>query len=293
MKSVIKSSLLAIAGAGLFALPASGAVSLENGSLAVAFYQVIGGVVQSNTLVVDLGQASLYRENAGYNVSVSTVNPGIANANIGSALTAAFGSTWADSGSVRWTVVGGVAAGPDTIFGDPSRTSYLSSGRSDFNVGTTFPSDLSSSNRSQISNKITQFFSGVQNQTATVGNADAALISTSGVNTIDEFMEPNSGGGYFSLGNDLSQALGAGTIANGPNGLVFEGALDIYRLINTTTNADLSAPYSIGNTAVGNPQYIGTLTLDSLGNLSVIPEPSAALLGLLGMVTFFHRRRSA
>ncbi|GAA5131173.1 hypothetical protein JIN84_06395 [Luteolibacter yonseiensis] len=290
MKSVIKSSLLAIAGAGLFALPASGAVSLENGSLAVAFYQVIGGVVQNNTLVVDLGQASLYRENTGYNVSVSTVNPGIANSNIGGALSNAFGSTWADSGTVRWMVVGGVAAGPTGVSGDPSRTSYLSTGVSDFNVGTTFPSDLSSSNRSQVSGQITQFFGSVQNETATVGNADAAQLPISDASSIDEFV---TGGGYFTLGHDITQTLGAGTIANGPHGLVFEGALDIYRLINTTTGADLTASYSNGNAAVGSPQYIGTLALDSLGNLSVIPEPSAALLGLLGVVTFFHRRRSA
>ncbi|RYD24263.1 MAG: hypothetical protein EOP88_00785 [Verrucomicrobiaceae bacterium] len=292
MKPVIKSSLLALAGAGLLALPASAAVSLENGSLAVAFYQVLdGNVVGNNTLVVDLGQASAFRENTGYNVSVSTVN-GMTSSNIGDQLTGAFGANWANSGTVRWMVVGNVAQGTGPISGDPGRTSYFSSGVGDFNVGSTFPT-LSSANRIQASNAITGFFNGTQNETATVGNADVTQIAISDMFSVDEYVSPTTAGTYFQVGQDITQTLGAGTIANGPNGLVFEGALDIYRVLHTTTGADLTAGYSGADALAGSPQYIGTLTLDSSGNLSVIPEPSAALLGLLGVLSFFHRRRSA
>lgn len=292
MKLIIKSSLLALAGAGLLALPASAAVSLENGSLAVAFYQVLdGNVVGGNTVVVDLGQASAFRENTGYNVSVSTVN-GMASSNIGSQLSDAFGANWANSGTVRWMVVGNVAQGTGPISGDPGRTSYFSSGVNDFNTGSTFPT-LSSANRIQASNAISGFFGGTQNETATVGNADVTQIAISDMFSVDEYLPPTSGGTYFQVGQDITQTLGAGTIANGPGGLVFEGALDIYRVLHTTVGADLTAGYSGADAVAGSPQYIGTLTLDSSGNLSVIPEPSAALLGLLGALSFFHRRRSA
>ncbi|RYD23330.1 MAG: hypothetical protein EOP87_26585, partial [Verrucomicrobiaceae bacterium] len=135
MKPSFKTALLAIAGAASLASPAMGAVSLESGSLAVAFYQVIGGVVQNNTYTFDLGQASLYRENTGYNVSVSTVNSGLGSSNIGADLTTAFGANWATDGTVRWMVVGNVGQSDPTVGGDPARTNYLSRGVSSLVAG--------------------------------------------------------------------------------------------------------------------------------------------------------------
>jgi hypothetical protein len=290
MKLNYKQALLAMTGVALFANPAMGAVSLENGSLAVAFYQVnTGNTVGPNTLVVDLGQASLYRENTGYNVSVSTVNSGIVNGNIGTALTAAFGSNWADSGTVRWMVVGNVGQGTGPISGDPGRTNYFSVANNDFNVGTTFPT-IASGVRIQASNQITAFFNGTQSETATVSNADAAQIPTSALFSPDEYVNPTTPGLYFQIGQDITQTLASGSIS-GPQGLEFEGALDIYRMLHTTTGADLTVGYTGGNSVAGTGKYIGTITLDSLGNLSVIPEPSSALLGLAGAFGLVLRRR--
>lgn len=289
MKPSFKTALLAIAGAASLASPAMGAVSLESGSLAVAFYQVIGGVVQNNTYTFDLGQASLYRQNTGYNVSVSTVNNGLTSSNIGADLTTAFGSNWANDGTVRWMVVGNVGQTDPTIGGDPARTSYLSRAASslvDGQVTTTIPT-LSPTNRGILSNNIEPFFDSISGASQTVGaNPAGAFINKNTVNTVEDYLPPTTTT-YFGVGINPYQTLGAGTIGG------YEGALDIYRILGDTAGADLTAGYSNSDAVAGAGQFIGTLVLSSDGNLSIIPEPSAALLGLAGLALCFRRRRSA
>ncbi len=280
MKSTITNSVkylpLVLGGMGLFAHTANGAVSLENGGLAVAFYQYTGSAVAANTLIYDLGSASIFRENA-LAASVSTINPGIASANLGTQLTNAFGSNWADAGTVRWMLIGSVSGAASPINGDPNRTIYLSNLNADITNQTL---------RGQVSGDIFSFTGGNQNETATA-NADAAQILASDSFSIDNFMPPTiTNGLYFKQNQDITQTLGAGTISGG-----FEGSLDVYRIINTATGADLTAGLSGGDAAAGERQYIGTFTLDTAGNIGVIPEPSAALLGVVGALGLVLRRR--
>jgi len=296
MKSKIKTTLIAFAGAGLFANPAMGAVSLESGSLAVAFYQVISGVVQPNTYVFDLGQASIYRENTGLNISVSAISGGPANANIGTDLVAVFGSNWANAGNVRWMVIGNVGQTDPTVGGDPAKTSYYGRSKSDFNVGTTMPT-VSASNRTGSGNAIEAFFNFTQDEVSSTNNADGAVIATSQLGDIAEYVTA-SPALFFTLGtpNQYYQTLNSGTIANSPYGAI-EGALDIYRVIDTTEGADLTAAYSSLDAVVGanaqgkGGQFIGTLTLTGAGNLAIVPEPTAALLGVVGAAAACLRRR--
>jgi MYXO-CTERM domain-containing protein len=296
MKSKIKTTLIAFAGAGLFANPAMGAVSLESGSLAVAFYQVISGVVQPNTYVFDLGQASNYRENTGLHTSVSTISGGPTNSNIGTDLVAVFGSNWANAGNVRWMVVGNVGQTDATVGGDTAKTSYYSRGKSNFAVGTTMPT-VSAANRTGSGNAIEAFFNFTQNEVSSANNADGTTIATSQLGDIAEYVTA-SPALFFTLGtpNQYYQTLSSGTIANSPFG-TFEGALDIYRVIDTTTGTDLTAGFSkldavVGANAEGKGgQYIGTLTLNSAGNIGLVPEPTAALLGVVGAAAACLRRR--
>lgn len=299
MKSLFKSALLAISGTAILASVATAAVSLESSSLAVAFYQLTpgpgGGTVGPNTYIYDLGQASLYRENVGYNVSVTTVNSGLSSGNIASDLVAAFGSNWADSGTIRWMVIGNVGQTDPTVAGDPARTSYYSAARNDFEIFSTLP-NISSANRTGLSGAIETFMEATTNEPSGT-NPDGTIMSKNEIKSVDEFVPPTASGAnagtYFTIGPDPSQTLATGTIANGPGGLVFEGALDIYRVLHTTSEADLTSGYGT-DAIVGRAQYIGTLTLDSAGNLGVIPEPSAALLGVLGAAGIcFRRRRQA
>lgn len=297
MKSTIKSAILGLTGVALLANAAMGAVTFESGSLAVAFYQVIGGTVQNNTYLFDLGQASNFRENTVNGISVSSVTGGPASNNIAADLVSAFGSGWANDGTVRWMVIGNVGQVDPTIGGDPARTSYISSAVSAIpgsGRSTSVP-NLSATNMGFLSNNIEPVFENVTNATSG-NNADGTTVPISAPASIDEFLPPNTTT-YFGIGIEPYQTLGAGTITDnsGQNLGPIEGALDVYRYIFTTNSADLTAGLSSDGDAVARQgQYIGTFLLGSDGGISVIPEPSSALLsaaGILGLC--FRRRRNA
>lgn len=299
MKSILNKGLLALAGTAIFASPAMAAISMEPGSLAIAFYQTdaSGTAVGSNTYVFDLGQASLYRESTLGNVSVSTINTGLSG-NIGADLASAFGPDWAESGTVRWAIVGGVGSTDPTTSGDPARTSYISRSNSSYTVGVVGSgstiANVSSNNRGFLSTNIDSFFAGTDAAAQTTGaNPSGSIILSSAVNSIEDYLPPTTSGLYFGQGIDPRQVLGAGTIDG-----TTEGALDVYRVLHSANGADLTAGNSDVAAVVGQGQYVGTFTLSTNGDIGftgAIPEPSSALL--LGIASTFacfgYRRRSA
>ena len=302
MKSKYKSALLALSGVALFTSQAMASVTLEPGSLAVAFYQTNAGgnVAGSNTFVYDLGQSSLFRENTLTNgVSVSTVNSSLLSNNIGAQLQSAFGANWANDSTVRWMVVGVVGATDSLTNGDPTRTAYLSQGRSSLAEGATGPGTTvptySATNLGTLTTQLSGFFTATTAAIQITGaNADGVQIGTSTINSVEDYM-PNSDGTrltYFGTGIDPRQTFNAGQIT----GSTVEGALDIYRVLYTTTNADLTSGLSSGNAAIKSGHFIGTLTIDGSGNLAIgaIPEPSSALLlGLCTLLGLTRRKRTA
>lgn len=287
MKATFKPALLALIGLASFASPAMAAISIESGGLALAFYST--NPSETNTYVFDLGSGADFRENTGYNVPVTTVNTALTSANIGTDLVTTFGADWFDSGDVRWMVIGTVKSTDPLTNGDPARTSYYSIGRNNLAVSTTI-SSFTSTGRGNLNTQITNFSEGVAGATQTVGgNPAGSIINESQIKTVDEYVPPTVLT-YFGTGVDPQQTFGSGSIANSPIGQV-EGALDLYRILHSTSGADLTAGYSSTNAAVGQGQYIGTLTIDSAGNLAVIPEPSSTLLGIAGALGLCLRRR--
>jgi hypothetical protein len=285
-----KTTLLVLANIGFFVSPASAAVNLTHGDLAIGFYQVISGVVQSNTYVFDLGLAADYRETAAYYQSVTTIASGPASGNIGADLVATFGADWYSSNTVRWIVVGNVGQTDPLTGGDPARTSYFSKAASTIpsggGVSTTIPT-VSATNRGGLSNAIEPFFDNTSIATQTVGaNPAGSIIGISNFGSLDEYVVPTVSTN-FSLSNSVvqTQTFGPGNISG------FEGALDIYRMIDTTVGADLTAINSTTDASVGTGQFVTKLVIDSSGNLLLIPEPSAAALGLVGALGFILRRR--
>jgi hypothetical protein len=269
MKSFIRMASTVSAAAMILSSSAMAAISLEPGSLAIAFYETdaSGTNTIGSTYVYDLGQANLYRDGS------TTLS-----ANIGADLSATFGGDWMNSGTVRWTIVGGNSGADPNINGDPARTSYISLA----NAGSgTSISNISSTNRGFLSTGIDTFFAGTDAATQITGaNTSGSIITASQPNTIEDFM---NGGTFFGQGIDPRQLFAAGDI-NGK-----EGSLDLYRVLHSTSGANPTG-------VVGQGQYVGNFTIDNLGNLNFVasvPEPSSALLiGVAGVACLTRRKRS-
>ena len=280
MKPICRNFFLALAGITASTTAAMASNDFAEGDIGIAFYQTdaAGRVVQPNTYVVNLGQASIFRENTQSEVAVSTINTALASSDIGSDLVNTFGADWADSGTVRWMVVGLVSSTSATVSGDPARTCYFSRSRPSLTTGqtgagTTIPI-ISSGNRGTMGTKILEFVVGtnegiglINSNTSTSGsNLASAVLPISNSNTVDEKVPPATNGLFFGQGVDPQQTFATGAITGGA---AVEGALDLYRILHSTTGADLTAGASTGNAATGAGQFIGTLTIDGAGNLKI------------------------
>lgn len=260
------------------------------GDLLIGFYSVTGSapseVVGDDTLIVNLGPAHHYRENTQNNVAVNTINPALPSSSIGADLVASFGANWHNDASVRWCVIGGVTQLGAVTNGDPSSTSYYSKSRTNLATSSSGPStyllsDLSEYERGSISTSWDGFklgtnesIAGLNGNFSTSGvNTTAVIIPSTNVNALPDFLPPRLQGEFFGLGQDPRQRLNNGVIAGGA---AVEGSLNIFRFLNTTTGADLTAGASAGNAVVGQGQFIGTLTIDSSGNLKIAAIPSAS-----------------
>lgn len=289
MKPTLHTALLALAGITLFATPAGASAVFADGDLCLAFYQkdaLTDTVVQANTYVVNLGPASLYRENTLTNVSLSTINPSLASSNINADLVATFGADWAESGTVRWCLVGGVKPAGSVTVGDPARTSYFSRSRSTLSVGASGPDSSfttpSATNVGNMSTAILTFFTGNNNGIGGIDgntvaeasqNAAAAILPTSNRQSLEELLPPVTPGLFFGQGVDPQQRFSTGTLTGGGG---VEGALDIYRILFTTTGADVTVGATAGNAVARVPQFIGAITLDAAGDLKMVGVGAAA-----------------
>ncbi|MBN8459506.1 MAG: hypothetical protein J0M04_16885 [Verrucomicrobia bacterium] len=257
--------------------------SVDHGDLVVVFYKLdSSNVVGENYYVVNLGPASLFRENTQNNVPVTSINTALGSASVGVdlALDSTFGSNWYNDNAVRWLVVGTVAAGQPVVNGDPARTNYYSApraslGSADSGANSTIAT-ISPSNRGTLSTQIYNFLmagsvndaiGGINNNASTSGTnpASAIIPSANPKPSVDEYMPPVTTTS-FGIGIDPRQAFGAGTL---PGSAGVQGALDIYRFIHTTSGADLTAGASTGDAVLGTGQYIGALTIDQSGTLKI------------------------
>jgi hypothetical protein len=298
MKNKFKIAMLSTAFA-ITATSLQASDDFSDGDLAVVFYSATGSgsstVIAQNYYVYNLGPANLYRENTQNNVSVGTINTSLSG-NINADLTSTFGDGWAENTNLRWFVVGKVGQISALTNGDPAKTTYLSVRRASLDNGAAgtdpatpnFPTSISSSNRTGLTNAIDTFLRvATNNGIAAAGATTGSYTSTPGANPSGVILPttnlqslkahvPNSVGGtlFFTLSHDPSQKFTAGSLSGSA---AVQGALDIFRTLNDTTvvGADLTAGASSGNAADGIGQFIGALTIDSSGNLKIQGVSSA------------------
>lgn len=294
---ITKLSLLAAAALGsMMVAPRSEAQTLtvSQGSLMLGFYTYDSQTnsVGSNTYVFNLGSAAAFRENT-LSFSDSLGNLG----NIGADLTSAFGENWQENSQLRWGIFGASSTLPTVQNGDTTRTVYFSTALSSFDPGsTTAPTTSSSSAHTLISNAVNDLYTSSNGKTAGT-NPNGAIIQTTIANDITDKVPPTALTYFNGIENPFG-SFGAGSIGSSTSdgGYDVEAALDMYRILNNLTNADLTS--GLGETAgLRSGQYIGTLTIDSDGNLRMdaVPEPSTyALMAIAGIaLLIFRRRRTA
>jgi hypothetical protein len=265
--------------AGSLALAGSAhALTVSNGDLFLGF-RVTGGTGSSFDYLIDIGQASLYRDATGSFVLNNTA--GINIGNIGADLTSIFGANWYTRNDLYWGVVGTVNLNPVGI--DAANTEYASKGE------TTFGTPEAPWNRRSNSQQ-----GSANTAIGPSGLTGSSLTGASSTANSTRAVQQNSGdaNSWYSY---VHAADGSGTSFNGSYNSALEGsfgggtggsALDLFRM-TTSTTAGLPGT------------YLGRFTTDTSGNITftptaVVPEPSAltALAGgaaLLGLM----RRRSA
>lgn len=260
----------------------------------VLYFQQQGG---TNTVYVNVGNAATDFRGAaagaadgGYNLNFMNIN---------TTLTSAFGSNWASSSTVYAGMAGVWGGEPDDETlqdGDPSRTLYVSKGRT--SVGTV-GSASSSGWTVNTTTGMTNGAAGIYNQNNVFEqNYDAtATVSLAAVSRIDENNPFTTAGeiviqgtAFNIFGGGVQQQGTAGSFGNVWGAGNVEFALDLYRI---------TARNDIDGQVPGVPRqgsYEGTMTVNSTGDVSfvAVPEPSTlALSGLAVGALLLRRRRTA
>lgn len=270
-------ALLAIAGSA-FVTSAKAAVTFTAGDLILGFRSPSS----SSVYLVNLGAATDYRDATG---DVTNI------VNISSDLTAAFGAGWTTQTDLFWEVFGVRAnlTNDGVVNGDPGQAVYVT--RAEPTVGTQTTAwgvsgqTITSGNLGSAAGKMVT----VQNQFAAAtptGLANATIMPGSGAGSTsyDDAAYSNTWGAFTSSNGGTAE----GNFANGTAGT----ALDLFRVLGTTTGASPSGTLRVGS-------YEGTFHIDDSGNVgfsvapnfAAAPEPSRALLIGFGAMGFIFRRR--
>lgn len=262
-------TMLAVAGMTLFASRAS-ATTYVAGDLLLGF-RASGGQGSSENLIVNLGQADTVYRDAVANLTNIV--------DIGTLLTSTYGAGWDTRSDLFWGIVGVRTASSvgSAVDGDPVRTNYLSAAQTGVNPGTQSSTawDIAgSTSRAAVANAIVGL----------AGNYDA--FSTAVTNTA---ILPSGTGSTWTSNNDGSSSFTLAGTVEGNFGAGASGtALDLYRILNTTSGASPTGTVGLGS-------YEGTFTISNSGvvgfAVTAVPEPSRALLAGLGLAGIAFRRR--
>jgi hypothetical protein len=275
-----KTGMLALVCGALYAPMAQAAYT--TGDLLLAFRSTNS---TANTFVVDIGQASTYRDSTG------TINvTGNLGSTLNAGLTAAFGSSWNTDNGLYMGILGGsqtALTGDGT--GNVSYVGKVGTGVSTDATYGTIPGGsrtgmatniLDFSNNASGNGSFNTFVSNAANSANVSLGGNAAVIATSNNNDYTDYINT----GYYTA---LPLAGPELLVANGLTG----SKLDLFRILGNVTGAT-DAPS--GN---GVSQFQGSFSINSSGAVSfdsgvtAAPEPSRFVLLGLGLSGCLLRRR--
>ncbi len=272
-------ALVAIGGMSLLSPRASAAVNFIAGDLLMGF-QATGGVGAGNTYVYNVGQASNFRDNP----SVGFL------ANVNTDLSATFGANWFTRTDLYWAV-GGVRTnatfGADStsiVNGDPARAIYASKesdgiGTSTAHASLAVATINTTATRMMDSQLGFRTTNGTTPRDATGSSAGNGVVQGTGDINSWSSRVPVGSAPWTTMPLSVNGNFGTGTAT---------ANLDLYRALSNTSASGVTEP-----TAAGVFTYQTTFTIDGLGNISAVPEPSTTMLGgLIAAAGLFRRRRS-
>lgn len=241
----------------------SAAPIYEKGDLIVSFRATGADGNADVSYSFTLGSAINYRDaSAGTTFSFD----------LGADLATAFGTNWAIRSDIYWGIVGVYSSllTGSPVNGDPVRTIYASQDQTVLGTQSAAPVITASGTRGTVANNI-QTFAEAFDTFPQASNPRGSIVGASTNN--NDYQEYGLDGA-----SDFGSTFGFNGIeGNSPLG-VSHTALDLYRILNTTTGADPTG-------LVGTGSYEGTFTIDNSGTLSfaVMPEPTTG--GLLMLAT--------
>ncbi len=277
MKSPIKGAAILVAAiAGLITAPAQAQnPNYAPGDLVLGFQNPGGTTGADQTVLVNLGNTATVFRDASSNL-INLVN-------IDALLDATFGMNWASETSLYMSAVGiwGTNSGLSNTLtnGDPHRTLYLGKARDVLGTiglaGSAAPGVANNTEATGAANNANQVGNSLETQSLLA--ATALHISASQYDDKNPFINVNlgqQGTAYTVFPGGVQDRFEAGPqFANfGGIGPV-EGALDLFRM---QARNNIAGQYDQGGPILSGV-YQGSLVLDSVGNVSYVIEPLAAV----------------
>jgi hypothetical protein len=299
-----KAALVALAST-VFAVAPASAQNLTYDQLnpdLILFFQQFGG---TQTVMVNLGIARAYRDATANIMNIVNIG-GTLSGTVGSG-GAGYGATWyddtrlaSDGTTVLPLTYWGIAAVRSStdsngaaVNGDGHRTIYTSqshlnsvpdgtAGSSMATIGTNGVMTSGSSAIIQMTNRM---------ETTATGLIFVEAATASNVDNQNPFLGDNLGTAFGTLGPGGVMGGFGNTSYGTIGGVAAEGALDLYRILGSSTAAG-----TVENGGLRVPQYQGTFVIEQDGDVSYIapvPEPSTfALLAGSAIFGLICRRRS-
>jgi hypothetical protein len=255
-------------------LPAAApAINVAPGDLLLSFFQLSRSdpadpnseftSVASNTYIFNLGPASTWRETSATTTLV---------ANLNADLEAQFGEGWADDAGLRVCITGMVGPSDATVNGDPARTLYWGQSMAAFAPNQTAPWSLSASQRGSASTSAKTFFDAMNGKPSTTNQVNGAAVNSSANSSVTSFLPPIR---TTSFGISVSPVtnFGPGNIGSAGSYTV-EAGLEVFRILHSTTGADLTVNKTPGNAGTGTATLIGTFTIANNGDVRYDTPPN-------------------
>ncbi len=261
----------------------------------ILFLQQRGG---SQTVMVDLGTPSLYRDATGNILNIVNISGSISGSTA-STTNAGYGATWYDDPSIFWGISASRSSSPLTtnagvVDGDPSRTLYVSQARSAIGTEGVASSagytGLSNTDMTNGANGMIQIHNALETRFTTQIAVDPN--SSSFVDDNNPFLGGVVPGTAFTIfPGGVMSSFGPGSFGTF-GGVAAESAVDLYRILAANPSN------TVETGAIREGQFQGSFVIDQTGNVSFIvtpvPEPATAgLLASAALVGLVRRRRRA